>query len=545
MHGFNELRCVESKFRMTNQHRRLVFEVSTFALLLMILGLVLIARVPEVVASRLTAYAFFDPLVDLRDKVMRFYVTEPDEQKMLDGALTGMIATLDDPYTNYFTPKQLASFEKVTTGTFSGIGAEIEVRDRQLRIVTPLEDSPAFKAGILAGDVIVEINSESTENLTVEEAVEKITGPEGTNVVLKLRHPNGDEVDITITRRKIEIETVRGFRRTSEGHWDYMLDPQAKVGYIRLAQFSAPTYKALVDALDALRQQGMRGLVLDLRYNPGGLLESAIQISDLFLDKGVVVSTKGRGGAHGRIINATADGTLPPFPIVVLVNEGSASASEIVSGALKDNGRAIILGTRTVGKGSVQELMKLDGEAGAVKLTTNYYYLPSGRNINRHDDKDVWGVDPTDGYYVPMSVDQREQMIKVRRDGDIIKPDNGESNGASQVTPEWLADTLKDIQLGAALKTMLAKLNGGEFVAVGKSNATLLAYITERDALTRRREMHEERITAIDKEVARLNGLIAAPEGESKPADEADADAGETKPHVDVIDAPMEEEAVP
>jgi carboxyl-terminal processing protease len=291
----------------------------------------------------------------------------------------------------------------------------------------------------------------------------------------------------------------------------------------------------------------MRGLILDLRYNPGGLLDSAIRISDMFLDHGVIVSTKGRGGAHERITKATAEGTLPQFPIVVLVNEGSASASEIVSGALKDNDRAIIVGTRTVGKGSVQELMKLDGEAGAVKLTTIYYYLPSGRNINRHDDKDVWGVDPTDGYYVPMSVDERKEMIKVRREGDIIKGAGGDDEGDAKVTPEWLADSLKDIQLGAALKTMLAKLTDGQFIPVGKPNATLLAFITERDTLTRRREMYEERITAIDKEVKRLNGLIAAPEEETKTGDEVAAEgADQSPPDAPLVDQPMvEEEAVP
>ncbi len=529
---------------MPSANRRLRIELTV---LLVLLGVFLCWRIPEVVARKLSAYEFFDPLVDLRDKVMRFYVVEPNEQEMLTGALRGMVATLDDPYTNYFTPDQLASFEKSTTGTFSGIGAEIEVRDGQLRIVTPLEDSPAFKRGILAGDAILEINGQTTEGTTVEEAVDKITGPEGTDVVLTVRHPDGEQEQITITRRKIEIETVRGFRRDAEGHWHYLLDAEAKVGYVRIAQFSAPTHKALTEALDELRRQDMAGLVVDLRYNPGGLLESAIAVSNLFLDAGVIVSTRGRDGERQRVVQAKAEGTLPHFPMVVLVNEGSASASEIVSGALKDNGRAIILGTRTVGKGSVQELMKLDGEAGAIKLTTNYYYLPSGRNINRRDDSDVWGVDPTDGFYVPMTPDQRKAMIEVRREGDIIRPENGDGENGARVTPQWLGEKRKDIQLAAALETMLAKLNEGEFVKTGKSNATLLAYISERDTLKRRREMYEQRIDAINEEIARLNELIAAPQTGAEELDKAGAAADETDGDAAMTGEPVEaeQEALP
>ncbi len=497
---------------MSSLNRRLCIEFGVF---LVLLAGLLSWRIPEVVARQMTAYAFFDPLVDMRDKIARFYVLEPDQQEMLEGSLRGMLTTLDDPYTNYFTPKQLAGFEKSTTGTFTGIGAEIEVRDQQLRIVTPLEDSPAFKAGIMAGDAVLEINGETTDDITVTEAVEKITGPEGTDVTLKVRHPNGEEAEITITRAKIEIETVRGFERLSDGHWRYMLNEEAKVGYIRLAQFSEPTYEKLVSAIEELQEQGMQALILDLRYNPGGLLDSAIRISDLFLEEGVIVSTKGRDGARQRVVEATKPDTLESFPLVVLVNEASASASEIVSGALKDNGRAIIVGTRTVGKGSVQELMKLDGEAGAVKLTTSYYYLPSGRNINRRDDSEVWGVDPTDGYYVPMTVKQREEMIKVRRESNIIKAENGESSPKQPATPDWLRETRHDHQLAAALETILAKQASGEFVKVGKDNATVLAHITEREALQRRKTMYEDRIEKIDEEIERLTTLITSPEDAS------------------------------
>jgi carboxyl-terminal processing protease len=519
--------------------KRFRIELSIF---LVLLGIFLGWRIPEVAGRKLSAYAFFDPVVDLRDKIDRFYVSEPDEQEMLTGTLRGMIATLDDPYTNYFTPKQLAGFERSTTGTFTGIGAEIEVRDDQLRIVTPLEDSPAFKAGILAGDAILEINGEATDGLTVEEAVEKITGPENTEVVLKVRHPNGAEEDITITRQKIEIETVRGFTRQADGHWNYLLDAQKKIGYIRIAQFSAPTYEALTEAVGELQKQEMKGLIIDLRYNPGGLLNAAVKISNLFLDEGVIVSTKGRGGDNERVIRADSSDTLSPFPMVVLVNEGSASASEIVSGALKDNDRAIVLGTRTVGKGSVQELMKLDGDAGAVKLTTNYYYLPSGRNINRRDDAEEWGVDPNDGFYVPMTTQQREDMVKVRREGDIIRQAADQDNGPKRITPEWIRDELKDIQLAAAVEAMIAKLDTGQFKATGKSNATLLAYLSERELLTRRREAYEERIATIDERLAKLAEHI---NGNGEEDDQTTAADGKATDEADKAVEPALEEAAP
>jgi carboxyl-terminal processing protease len=489
---------------MKNLSKRLKFE---FFLLAVVAGITVGWYGPTVLAIR-TPYEFFNPLVEVHNQVARFYVEPPDEQKMLNGAIQGMLNALEDPHTTYFTPEELETFETHTRGTFSGIGAEIDARGEFVTVVSPLEDSPAFEAGIMAGDIILEINGESAEGISVEEAVQRITGEEGTEVILKVRHLSGEEEKITIVRRQIEIQTVRGFQRDETGHWDFLIDPSRDIGYIRIAQFSAPTFDAFEQAINQLQIHGLRGLIIDLRYNPGGLLDSAKRISDRFLGNGAIVSTRGRYPGSEVKYEAQPANTLPDFPVVVLINEFSASASEILAGALKDNDRAIVIGTRSVGKGSVQRLQRLDNDAGGLKMTTSYYYLPSGRNIHRHPDSEQWGVDPSDGYYIPMSDEQRIEMLRVRREGDVLKDENNGAHVDEQITPQWIEQELLDPQLAGALQAMIARLESGDFELVGQSNATLLAHIGERDRLEQRREIVVDALAEIDEELARLNELI-------------------------------------
>lgn len=498
---------------------------------------ILLARTES--QARPDAFNFFDPIIDMRREIVTKYVNAPDEEKMLAGAIEGMIETLNDPYTNYFSPEQLRSFTKSTRGSFSGIGAEISTTDGLLEIVTPLEDSPAFKAGILAGDIIMEINGEPTEGLDVAKAVEKITGPEGTPVKLKVRHTTGEVAELTIIRARIEIQTVKGFKRDEKQHWDYMLDPEQKIGYIRMTQFSAPTYDALKEAITELKSEGMKGLILDLRFNPGGLLDSAIKVSDLFLDKGTIVSTKGRAFAD-RSESATPANIGTDFPIILLVNEGSASASEIVAGALKDNDRAIVLGTRTVGKGSVQQVIPLEGgRSGAIKLTTALYYLPSGRNIHKIEGEELWGVDPNDGFYVSMSDEEIRKMLEIRRSGDIVrnngeavvpKTDEGKADAPSidlnaPVNAEWVEKNLHDRQLAAAIKAISAKIKGGEWEKVGGSQATASAHVNRRAQLQRQRTLILDRLSTLDKEITDLDERIAKNGFEAVESDEPSEEA--------------------
>jgi len=270
----------------------------------------------------------------------------------------------------------------------------------------------------------------------------------------------------------------------------------------------------------------MKGMILDLRFNPGGLLSKAIEISDMFLEGGRIVSTKGRTSPE-RVWDAEKNGTVGDFPVVVVINEFSASASEIVSGALRDNDRAVVLGTRSFGKGSVQQVLGLRSGAGAVKLTTAYYYLPSGRNLHKRPGAEMWGVDPSDGFYVPMNADQIRKMNEVRRESDIIRADGQNGDVPDRVTPQWLREKRSDLQLAAALEAMLAKLETGEWKKVGGDNATLVAHVTEREMLEQQRKRGMEALAKIDERLKELDNKIAKLKG----GDAADAkDADKPKP---------------
>ena len=510
--------------------RRLTVEVG----ILLVLACVFVWSVPASVARRDSGYQFVGPLVDVHSEVMRHYVESPDDQEMLTGALRGMLDTLDDPYTVYFDPSQHKIFEKQTSGEFTGIGALIGREGNHITIVTPLEDSPAFEAGIIAGDTILAIDGQDAEvdpdtpnEIAQQQAVDRISGPEGTQVMLTIRHTDEKVEDITITRRRIQIRTVKGFARNGDGHWNYMLDPKRGIGYVRMTQFTPSSAAALRAALEELNQQDMTGLILDLRYNPGGLLESAVQVADLFLDDGPIVSTKGRN-RNEEVHKAKDSNTLEPFPMVVLVNQLSASASEIVAGALKDNDRAVVLGMRTFGKGSVQQVMELEDGRGAIKLTTAHYYLPSGRNIHRRPDVMTWGVDPSDGFCVPMSDEQMKEMIRIRRENEIIRADNGQSSRPDEMAADWITTELADAQLAGAFETLAAHLDTGEFVPVGKSAADAEAYFDQRQRLLRSRDALRNRLEEVETRLQQIEDKFS---GEEQPTEASakDEDA-ETEP---------------
>ena len=466
-----------------------------------------------------------DLLVDVRHEILHEYVEEPDANRVTQSAARAMVEALEDPYTTYLTPEELEPFDKQIRGTFSGIGAEVEVNHNQLRIVTPLDDSPAWKAGIMAGDTILEIdntplqdlwNKVESDSLKLREAVKKLQGSQGTKVTLKVRHPGGEEATLSITRAQINVPTVRGIRRNPDGHWNYMLDPQQRIGYIRISQFIEKTAPDVRAALDQLLEQNVRAIILDLRFNPGGMLESAVQISNFFLPQGQrIVSVKGRVVPE-RIEISTGTDTIPPIPLVVLANEASASAAEVVTGALSDNQRAQFIGTRTFGKGSVQQVHPLES-GGALKITNAYYYLPNGRNIHRRKNKDTWGVDPADGFWIPMTPQQTKDMLRARREsesGSETQP-NTQPNSQS-MTPDRIEKELADPQLAAALKASLGFLIDGRWPAVGQSGSDHLAKQAKRDTLKYQRDMLQERIDQIQKELSALD--TAATQPASQPA---------------------------
>ena len=338
-------------------------------------------------------YSLFDPLVDVCELIHKYYVSETDDEQLISGAINGMLHELD-PYSEYVPPSEVAQFQKRTSGAYEGIGISIAIENERLTVISPFEDSPAYNAGVLPGDLILEVNGESTKGWSATKAVGELTGPAGTDVTINVLHRNGAAEDITITRQRIKVPTIRGWRRdTLDGAWDYLLDPEHAIGYIRLSQFNEDTVAHFDRAVAQLRDQDMKALILDLRRNPGGLMSTAVAVVDRLIDHGRIVSTR---GAHSpeQSQDAQAPGTYPRFHLVVLIDQGSASASEIVAGALQDHGRAVIVGKRSWGKGSVQRVIHLPDSGAALKLTTDYYYLPNGRCVHRLPNAEVWGVDP-------------------------------------------------------------------------------------------------------------------------------------------------------
>ncbi len=329
-----------------------------------------------------------------------------------------------DQFTSMIWPEDYAEFEKHTQGHFPGVGIQIQIKNTILTVVSPLEDSPAFRADIQAEDQIMKIDGESAEGLSLTEAVRKITGPVGTNVVLSIHRPSTKKTtDYTLTREEIQIKTVRGYERVPHSdQWNYFADPDYKIAYVRLTNFAQDTAAELRQALNEIEAQGGQALILDLRFNPGGLLRSAIDISELFLDPGkTIVSTSGLNAEEVEARSSSRSGPTFHKPVIVLVNKSSASASEIVSGALKDHARALIVGERTFGKGSVQNLIPVGRRGGAahLKLTTAHYYLPNGSLIHKVEGADEWGVEPD--ISVVMTPSEAGRAFRMRRDADVIR----------------------------------------------------------------------------------------------------------------------------
>jgi len=383
---------------------------------------------PVPLAPAADAYQFWDALVDVRTQILANYVEKVDEQKLLNGALNGMLAQLD-PYSNYFTRDELTAFERGTTGKFSGVGAEMALDSATgfFMVISPVEDSPALKAGMLAGDRITKIDGEPVDGQNFKELVTKIGGLPGSQIKMTVIHQGGKTpVDLTITREVVQIHSVKGSKHTADGKggWDFLIDPQRRIAYVRITNFAETTTDDLDKALLPLiaSDKGLRGVILDLRFDPGGLLNAGVGVADRFLDEGVIVTTRGRDGKITSEADAKKEGTYPRIPLVVLINKYSASASEVVAGALRDHNRAVLIGERSFGKGSVQNLITLNEGEAALKLTTQYYYLPSGVNIMKKKDSKTWGVDPDSAFLMPYTDEENNQLLQGWRDAEIIRP---------------------------------------------------------------------------------------------------------------------------
>jgi carboxyl-terminal processing protease len=414
--------------------------------------------------------------VDAVEQVEHSYARKVDRRELIESALRGMLQNLD-PHSGYFSGSEWRQFEKQINGSFPGIGISVEIDEEsgRLRVLAPLPGSPAYAAGILPGDLIMEVDGQSTEGMTREKANEVLQGQPGTPVKLSVLHEGGAKPDyVTVTRAIIDVPSVLGDARKPDNTWDFMLDKEKRIGYLRVTGFTSTTIDDLKKALEELKEQGMKALIVDLRDDPGGLLNVAVEMSDLFLEDGLIVTTKGRN-QRDQPYRAVKEGTfeLPgvgaKFPLAVLVNQSSASASEIVAACLQDHKRAAVVGHRTFGKGSVQHVMPLNNGESILKLTVATYWRPSGKNIHRFKnakDSDEWGVSPDPGLEVNLSEQEYGALLARRRERDLkLQVQRPRAEGTPNEKPreddpeqERKAKPVPDRQLAKAVEVVKNKL---------------------------------------------------------------------------------------
>jgi len=362
--------------------------------------------------------------VDAVEQVESHYVRPVDRRELLESALKGMLQNLD-PHSSFINTSEWKQFKKQIEGRFGGIGIQVgmDQETNRLKVIAPMVGTPAYQGGVLAADVIMEIDGNSTEGMSTEKAVEILTGRPGTPVTLTVLHEGDEKTEkITLNRAIIDVPSVLGDTRKADDRWDFMLDKVNKIGYVRISSFIPNTTEEIKKALAELTADGMRGLILDLRDNPGGLLNAAVEISDLFVADERIVSTKGRNFS-GKTYDGQKEGTYGDFPMVVLVNQNSASAAEIVSACLQDDHRAKVIGQRTYGKGSVQNIIELEDGNSVLKLTVATYQRPSGKNIHRFKnakESDEWGVSPDPGLEVKVTGRDYVNWFLGRRDRDSL-----------------------------------------------------------------------------------------------------------------------------
>lgn len=431
-----------------------------------LVSLILIAmlafQLPGTLARRDDDYAFVKTLIDLHREIDNNYVDPVDEEKLKSGSINGMMGELD-PYSIYVPPQKEKEFDNMLEGSFEGVGIELSVQENgDIQVVSPIPDSPALKAGVMAGDVILRVNGQDIKGLKIPDVQKLIKGPLNSEVRLTVRHLDGREVELKMQRRQIVLPTVMGYRRDANNNWDFWVSKDPKIAYVRITQFTSDTTTELKKAIDQVLPNGMQGLILDLRFNPGGRLDQAKDVVNLFIRNGVIVVTKGQHRPQDVAVASPSKALPKDFPMIVLVNEHSASAAEIVAGSLKDNKRALIVGTRTFGKGSVQELIPMQEDGGELKLTVAYYYLPSGRLVHRRKGATDWGVDPQ--VSVPMSEEQEREVLLQQGQDELFhkplplatRPTTGPE--ATQPTTVPATQPVVDTQLQQAVSTMIGSI---------------------------------------------------------------------------------------
>lgn len=460
---------------------------------------------------------WFKPLSDVRSALVERHLVIPDEEAMQKAAILAMIESLDDPYALFVPDDKEEEFIKDLEGDYAGIGSQVRMVDGELHIITPMDNSPSLAAGIKAGDVVELIDGEPANNATIQKLIQRLTGPVGTDVVVLVRHKDGKKEEITITRGHIRSPSVAGFIRRDK-KWSWCLDDENGIAYIRIRQFTETTPQELAKALhNAGAGASLKGLVIDLRENPGGALSAAIDISNMFLERGTIVTVTGRDDPQRSWV-AQPNHVLHGVPILILVNRGSASASEIVAGSLQANNRAVILGTRTFGKGSVQEVMELVS-GGMLKFTTARYELAGGRTIDKRlsADTGLWGVDPNEGLVIRETIQEQRKRIESREPYIVITDDEPDPYTCGDL--EWIEETLKDHQLAQALAAMREKLTTDQWATLTNDDPVIVGIQAESSSLAKERidiikELIdvESRLTSLQVELDEEEASLIPPE---------------------------------
>ncbi len=395
---------------------------------------------------------FVDVMHEVRSRYV-YKLTPEKERKLVEDMLNGGLEKLH-PHNAFIPPKEFELFSRRSKGKFGGIGISLRHDPEghgQLTVISPMAGTPAHEAGVKADDVILKIDGKSTEKMEMSDAIEMISGDPGKKISLTVRHEDGETETLTMARAEIKVPSVLGDLRKPDNlkEWDFVYDKEQKIGYLRLMEFSETSADEMRAALREMMKANVKGLVLDLRGNPGGLLRSAKDISNLFLSEGRIVSTKGRDGDEEVFDTDPRETLMGPesgVKIAVLVNRYSASASEIVSACLQDHKRAVIVGERSYGKGSVQNIIPMENRRSALKLTTASYWRPSGRNIDRHPDSkesDEWGVKPDKGLEVALTAEQRTEYIRWRNERDVLRDKKKAPKKGEDKKPPYVDEVMK------------------------------------------------------------------------------------------------------
>jgi len=416
-------------------------------------------RLPQMAATQDAVVNTYGALVEVDALAKQQYVESIEGDRLVEGAIRGMMRQLD-PYSGYIAPHELAAFERRSRGGYVGVGIMIGMVDDRPAVIAPIEGSPAAHAGIYPGDTILSIDGTDVTSHSVFDIEEMLVGQPHTTVRMRVLHDGESEPHAVVLKREVvQVMSVRGFGRTESGETEYIVDATRRIAYIRVSDFHDATSREFDQALASLQARRAAAVVLDLRFNPGGIMQEAISMVDRFVADGLILATVTRRQAVAEY-RATANNTLADLPVVVLVNGASASSAEIVSGALQARGRAVVVGTRTFGKGSVQHLIHLTNQNAAVKLTTAYYRLPDGRFIHRtagNTGTRDWGVIPD--VIVPLTDDQEHAIRDARRELDLAflsdEPGTGEAGADAATRAESSSEPQRlpiDPQLAKALE---------------------------------------------------------------------------------------------